>query len=70
MPIEKPALYFDAKTGIESDITDREMAILYAKMHQDFKLEAIEDVSLITRFGPTYDFSKDYQFGGLILPVI
>ncbi len=56
MPIEKPALYFDAKTGIESDVTDREMAILYAKMHQDFELEAVENVSLITRFGPNYDF--------------
>src|SRR5690606_29576844 len=30
VPIEKPALYFNAATGKESEISDRNMAIYYA----------------------------------------
>lgn len=56
VPIEKPALYFDALGGQESVLTDRDMAVHYAGAHLGRPDSAIQNVSLITRFGPDYDF--------------
>jgi hypothetical protein len=56
VPIEKPALYFDAVSGTESDVTDREMAVYYAGQHLDPGEGNITQTSLVTHFGPDYDF--------------
>lgn len=56
MPIEKSALYFNAKTGNESDITDKDMAVFYAGKQLGLEENKITNTKLITHFGPNYDF--------------
>ena len=56
VPIEKPALYFNATTGEESEITDRDMAIYYAGKQLGFDESNIVNTELVTHFGPHYDF--------------
>ncbi|MEZ5813512.1 MAG: hypothetical protein R3E13_02120 [Alphaproteobacteria bacterium] len=56
VPIEKPALYFDARSGEESGITDKDMAIYYAGKHLGFNESQIKGTHLVTHFGPHYDF--------------
>ena len=55
-PIEKPALYFDAKTGAESVVNDRAMALAYAEKYMGLPADKIIHSELITRFGAGYDF--------------
>lgn len=55
-PIEKPALYFNALTGEESTLTDRDMSIYHAEKQFGFNKNQILNTQLITRFGPSYDF--------------
>lgn len=54
--IEKPALYFDVKSGNEVDISDKDMAIYYAGKHLDSDNSKITNTQIVTRFGPHYDF--------------
>lgn len=56
VPIEKPALYFNAATGEESDISDRDMAIYYAGEQLAYNESNIVNTQLVTHFGPDYDF--------------
>ncbi len=56
VPIEKPALYFNALTGEEVSVTDRDMAIHQAGRQFGFDASRITDTVLVTRFGPHYDF--------------
>ncbi|MEM6602938.1 MAG: hypothetical protein AAF621_02710 [Pseudomonadota bacterium] len=56
VPFEKSALYIDAKTGKETSLSDRDMAIFYAKKHRDLQDHHIKDTKIITHFGPHYDF--------------
>lgn len=55
VPIEKPAIYLDARTGAESELTDKDMALRYAGAY-GFPQEKMTGMQLITRFGPHYDF--------------
>ncbi|MCH2038533.1 MAG: hypothetical protein MK137_08085, partial [Rickettsiales bacterium] len=56
VPIEKPALYFDAKTGEEARVSDQDMAIFYATKLLGFDQSQIVNTKRVTRFGPHYDF--------------
>lgn len=56
MPLEKPAIYFDVATGLESDITDKEMAIYYASKRVGLDSSLITGTHLVTHFSPNYDF--------------
>jgi hypothetical protein len=56
IPIEKPSLYVSALTGKFVNITDREMAILYAKQHMGPDHPPISNTEIVTHFGPEYDF--------------
>lgn len=56
VPIEKPALYFDVLTGKESEVNDRDMAIYHSGKQLGFPKDKITNTSLVTRFGPHYDF--------------
>lgn len=51
-----PAVYLNAKTGILWQDGDREMAHQLAQLHTGFPREAVQQVSLVTRFGGDYDF--------------
>lgn len=54
--IEKAALYFNAKTGLESSISDKDMAIYYAGKRLGFDESKITNTKIVTHFGPHYDF--------------
>lgn len=51
-----PAVYLNAKTGILWQDGDREMAHQLAQLHTGLPREAVQQVSLVTRFGGDYDF--------------
>ena len=51
-----PAVYLNAKTGILWQDGDREMAHQLAQLHTGLPREAVQRVSLVTRFGGDYDF--------------
>ena len=51
-----PAVYLNAKTGILWQDGDREIAHQLAQLHTGFPREAVQQVSLVTRFGGDYDF--------------
>ncbi len=55
-PIEKTALYFDAKTGEEASVSDKDMAFAYAEKYMGLPADKIIHSELVTRFGPDYDF--------------
>lgn len=56
MTTEQPAIYLDARSGVISEMTDRDLAIHYAK--EKFRLtdDHITRVSPVMHFGPEYDF--------------
>jgi hypothetical protein len=56
VPIEKSSLYFDASTGEEAVITDRDMAVYYAEQHSGLSGSQVTNTSLVTMFGHDYDF--------------
>lgn len=53
VPLEKPSLYIDARTGDEATLTEEDMARFLARFH---KPDAPLAVSSILRFSPEYDF--------------
>jgi hypothetical protein len=55
-PLEKSAIYVAVNTHGDAPLNDREMAVHYARtlLHKEKNISA--DASLITRFGPKYDF--------------
>lgn len=56
VPPTGPAVYLNAKTGILWQDGDREMAHQLAQLHTGLPREAVQRVSLVTRFGGDYDF--------------
>jgi hypothetical protein len=56
VPIEKDAIYISVIDGEESAVTDRDIALTYAKRHLDIFPESITNTEIVTRFGPDYDF--------------
>jgi hypothetical protein len=56
IPNQKSAIYFDAKTGEKSSLSDKEIAINYANKYLGFDNDLIFQTKLITKFGPNYDF--------------
>jgi len=51
-----PAVYLNANTGTLWQDGDREMAHQLAQLHTGLPREAVQQVSLVTRFGGDYDF--------------
>lgn len=51
-----PAVYLNANTGTWWQDGDREMAHQLARLHTGLPREAVQQVSLVTRFGGDYDF--------------
>ena len=56
IPIEQPSVYVSALTGKFVNITDRDMAMYYAKQHMGPDHPPISNTASITHFGPEYDF--------------
>ncbi len=51
-----PAIYLNANTGLLWQDGDREMAHQLAQLHTGLPREAVQQASLVTRFGGDYDF--------------
>ncbi|MGD8327547.1 MAG: PepSY domain-containing protein, partial [Sphingomonadales bacterium] len=51
-----PALYIDARTGLPYKDGDKELALQLGERFTGVGRAAIENTSLVTRFGPGYDF--------------
>jgi hypothetical protein len=56
MPVEKSALYIALDNQTEKPLTDRNMSIHYARELLKREAQIPASASLITRFGPEYDF--------------
>ena len=56
VPIEKEAIFLSAIDGQESPITDRDIALSYARKHLNIFPESITHTEIVTSFGPDYDF--------------
>lgn len=56
MPVEKTSLYIGLDDQSEAPLTDRDMSIHYARMLLQKDTQIPADASLVTRFGPEYDF--------------
>ncbi len=56
MVTEKQAFYFDALTGEKSTLTDKDMVQHIAKSHLGFSEKLLQQTTLVTHFGPHYDF--------------
>ncbi|MCC3306190.1 hypothetical protein [Sneathiella sp. HT1-7] len=56
MPVEKSALYIALNNQTEAPLTDRNMSIHYARKLLKKDIQTSASASLITRFGPEYDF--------------
>jgi hypothetical protein len=54
--MEKPAIYFDAKTGEESELNDKDIAVYYAGVYSKIAADKIVSTELIANFGMDYDF--------------
>lgn len=55
-PTEAGGLYYSAKNGDKTDITDREVATELASQYLNEPREQITNTQIITRFGMHYDF--------------
>lgn len=56
LPMEKGALYVAVTQGVEKPLTDKDMAIHYARALLEKAKYTDVQADLITRFGPEYDF--------------
>lgn len=56
MGVEKEALYFDAKTGKKSTLSDKDVALHVATTKLGFSKDQLTATKLVTHFGPHYDF--------------
>ncbi len=56
MSIEQPAQYFNAATGKQSEVTDRDMAIYYASKQLGLAQSKVVNAQRVTQFGSYYDF--------------
>lgn len=56
MATQKTAIYFNALSGKESSVDDKQMAIYYAGKYSDLSADTIINTELVTHFGPDYDF--------------
>jgi len=56
LPMEKGALYVAVNQGTEKPLTDKNMAIHYARALLEKAKDTDVQADLITRFGPEYDF--------------
>jgi hypothetical protein len=56
VPATGPALYLNAATGIAWQPGDRELALQLAEAHSGVDRSTFQQVELVTRFGPEYDF--------------
>ena len=55
-PVTGPAIYLDAQTGKPYQGGDREIAIQLGERFTGVSRDKIEEIQLVTRFGPSYDF--------------
>ncbi len=56
LPMEKGALYVAVSHGKEKPLTDKDMAIHYARTLLEKPADISVQANLVTRFGPEYDF--------------